>query len=189
MNSPFDEGESRTKRVSESCSHLPGVLGVRDSGSQESLAKRCMELFSEAISTPEIFRITRENFSKFFGDETWFSNHIKSSLEQWLVPGESTSNSDSLYTVLGQDRYFDNVVMKMMPEILFNRLHYRETIEDKNNWHGQISNHVEETFGERIVGVVRGLNRKICLLSTILRLRSSSRSLSRRCYYCRKRAL
>lgn len=98
-----------------------------------------MELFCEAMSTPEILQITREVFSKLPEDETWFSNHIRSSLEQWLAPRESTPNFDSLYTVLGQNHSFDNVVTKMMLKILSSRLCFRETIENPINRHGQIS--------------------------------------------------
>ncbi|KAJ5438138.1 uncharacterized protein N7458_009136 [Penicillium daleae] len=98
-----------------------------------------MELFSELMSTLEILQITREVFSKLPEDETWFSNHIRSCLEQWLGPRESTLNFDSLYTVLGQDHSFDNVVTKMMLEILSSCLCFRETIEGQNSRHRQNS--------------------------------------------------
>ncbi|GFF59769.1 hypothetical protein IFM51744_10042, partial [Aspergillus udagawae] len=155
INSPLDEGEPGITRE-----YRKAVLTYQASRAYklpalEALAKRYMELFSEAMSTPEILRITREVFSKLPEDETWFSNHIKSSLEQWLVPGESASNLDSLYTALGQDHSFDNVVTKMMLEILSCRLRCLETIEDKNNWYGQISNHGDETLGERTAGAVQ----------------------------------
>jgi hypothetical protein len=139
INSPLEEGEPGITRE-----YRRAVLAYQASRAYklpalEALAKRYMEVFSEAMATPEILQITREVFSKLPEDETWFSNHIRSSLEQWLAPRESTSNFDSLYKVLGQDHSFDNVVTKMMLEILSSRLCFRETIEDQNNRHRQNS--------------------------------------------------
>jgi hypothetical protein len=149
INSPLEEGEPGITRE-----YRRAVLAYQASRAYklpalEALAKRYMELFSETMATPEILQITMEVFSKLPEDETWFSNHIRSSLEQWLAPRESTTNFDLLYKVLGQDHSFDNVVTKMMLEILSSRLCFRETIEDQNNSHRQNS-----SAKERLVTVV-----------------------------------
>lgn len=144
INSPLEEGEPGITRE-----YRRAVLAYQASRAYklpalEALAKRYMELFSGAMATTEILQITMEVFSKLPEDETWFSNHIRSSLEQWLVPRESTTNFDSLYKILGQDHFFDNVVTKMMLEILSSRLCFRETIEDQNNRHRHNSSAKEQ---------------------------------------------
>lgn len=110
----------------------------------EVLAKGYIEDFGEEMSTPDTLRITREVLSKLPNDETWLLNHIKLSLEKWLLRDESNIDLDALYTVLGQDHSFDNVVTKMMLEILSSRLFYLGSTEDKTNLHGQLTNHVDE---------------------------------------------
>lgn len=86
INSLLEEGEPGITRE-----YRRAVLAYQVSRAYkllalEALAKRYIELFSGAMATPEILQITMEVFSKLPEDETWFSNHIRSSLEQWLAP-------------------------------------------------------------------------------------------------------
>ncbi|KAJ6021260.1 hypothetical protein N7540_006764 [Penicillium herquei] len=132
IDSPLEEGESKVARE-----YKRAVLAYRASRTYklpalESLAKRYIKIFSESMTTPDILRITREVFPKFFEDETWLPNHIKPSLQQVLLFGETDTNLDALHTIFGEEHSFENVMTRMTLQILSNRLRYWEDQEEKN---------------------------------------------------------
>ncbi|KAJ5709035.1 hypothetical protein N7493_010369 [Penicillium malachiteum] len=99
IDSPLDEGESKIARE-----YKKAVLAYRASRTYklpalESLAKRYIKLFGEAMATSDILQITREVFPKFSKDETWLPNHIKPNLQQFSISGESDTDLDALNTI------------------------------------------------------------------------------------------
>lgn len=100
-----------------------GLVGL------EALTQHYIQRFGDKLSLSDILRETRDIFSKLPEDETWFPNFIKGELQRMLKPSEVAYTLDELYKVLGQNDRFDNMVLKMVLEIL--SVHLRSQSRDE----------------------------------------------------------
>ncbi|KAJ5559396.1 hypothetical protein N7513_001795 [Penicillium frequentans] len=97
----------------------------------ESLAKHYIEHFGEGMSLHDILRLTRNVLSILPEGETWLPNYIQGHLKRLLETADANLRFEELYRSLGHDHYFDNVVMKMVVEMLSDRLRLvSDTLED-----------------------------------------------------------
>ncbi|KAJ5938323.1 hypothetical protein N7466_001457 [Penicillium verhagenii] len=88
-----------------------GILGL------EPLAKHYVEQFGEELSLYDVLRLARDVFSTLPEGETWLPTYIKSHLLR-LKLGNLNTNLLELYSALGHDHHFDNIVMKMVVDML-----------------------------------------------------------------------
>lgn len=88
----------------------------------EHRAHQYIQHFGDKLSLAEILRETNDIFPRDPEDETWFSNYIGGELQRILGRSEISCSLDELYQGLGQNDRFDNIVLKMVVEILHVRL-------------------------------------------------------------------
>ena len=88
----------------------------------EDLARKYIEYFDGELSLLSMLRIIREVFSKLPQDETWLPSYLKKNLQRSFESSKSGFNFDEIYSAVGQDHCFDNALMKIMLEILSNRV-------------------------------------------------------------------
>lgn len=122
IKSPLDNGVSdiaREYRKSVFVYEASRKYGITD---LEKLAYQYLQTFRSELSLSEILRETGDIFSRISEDETWFHDFIKEELRRILGASEIPHNLDELYKGLGQNTRFDNMVLKMVVEILHVRL-------------------------------------------------------------------
>lgn len=122
INSPLDEetcGIAREYRISVLVYHASRKY---DLSGLESLAKHYVEHFGEELSLHDILRLTRGVLSILPEGETWLPNYIEGHLKRLLKFDDPNGNLGELYSSLGHDHQFDNVVMKMVIEMFSVRL-------------------------------------------------------------------
>jgi hypothetical protein len=88
----------------------------------ESLAHQYIQRFRDGLTLSEILRESTDMFLKDPEDKTWFPNFIKGELQRILGSSELACSLHELYGGLGQNDRFDNIVFKMVVEILHVRL-------------------------------------------------------------------
>ncbi|KAJ5150388.1 hypothetical protein N7492_010739 [Penicillium capsulatum] len=84
----------------------------------ETLAKKYIEYFDEAISPFEILRSIKEIFSRLPEDEVWILGYAKRVLQRSFVSGNSRFNIDDFSGIMTDNDSFSRVIMLAMIEIL-----------------------------------------------------------------------
>jgi hypothetical protein len=88
----------------------------------ENLAHRYIQRFGDEFSLSEILEEARDIFSRHPEDETWFPTFIRGELQRILRSFGIKRTLDQLHKSLGQNDRFDNIVLKIVVEILSTRL-------------------------------------------------------------------
>lgn len=94
----------------------------------ENLAHQYIQRFGEGLTLSEILSETSDIFSRQWEDKDWFPDFIRGELQRFLGPSEISRNLDELSKGLGQNDRFDNIVLKIVVDILYARL--RSTSKD-----------------------------------------------------------
>ncbi|KAJ5654767.1 hypothetical protein N7490_001770 [Penicillium lividum] len=122
VSSPLDEGTSdlaREYRRSVLVYHASRTWGLTG---LEVLSQQKMHHLDEELPVLEILPVMRDVFSSLPAGETWLPDYIQGHLQRSLKPNDPRLGLHEFYEVIGQDHQFDNVVMKMIIEILSIRI-------------------------------------------------------------------
>ncbi|GLA78838.1 hypothetical protein AtubIFM55763_000730 [Aspergillus tubingensis] len=122
VNSPLNEGTSdisREYKKSVLIYHASRTYGLLE---LENLAKQKMKQLDEEVPILEVLQITRDIFPSLPAGEAWLPSYIEGKLQRLLAPEDLALGLREFYNILGRDHQFDIVVMKMIFEILSNRL-------------------------------------------------------------------
>ncbi|EED11976.1 hypothetical protein TSTA_000530 [Talaromyces stipitatus ATCC 10500] len=122
IKSPLNKGISdvaREYRKSVFVYEASRKYGIID---LENLAHQYTQRFRDQVSLSEILLETRDIFSRHPEDETWFQTFIRGELQRFLGPSGIARSLDELSKGLGRDDRFDNIVLKIVVEILSVRL-------------------------------------------------------------------
>ncbi|KAH8430988.1 uncharacterized protein LDX57_008650 [Aspergillus melleus] len=122
VNSPLNEGTSdisREYKKSVLIYHASKTYGLLE---LENLAKQKMKQLDEEVPILEVLQITRDIFPSLPAGEAWLPSYIEEKLQRLLAPEDLALGLREFYNILVRDHQFDIVVMKMIFEILSNRL-------------------------------------------------------------------
>ncbi|PYH99224.1 hypothetical protein BO71DRAFT_425378 [Aspergillus ellipticus CBS 707.79] len=122
VNSPLGEGTSdisREYKKSVLAYHASRTYGLPE---LETLAKQKMKQLDKEVPVLEVLQATRDVFSGLPASETWLPIYIEGNLQRLLEPEDPALGLRDVYNILGRDHQFDNLVMKIILEILSVRL-------------------------------------------------------------------
>lgn len=118
VSSPLDEGTSdliREYKRSVLVYQASSTCGIVD---LELIANQKMQQLDEELPILEILRAMRDVFSSLPVGETWLPGCIQGNLQRLLKTEDLGLCLRDFYNILGLDHRFDNVLMKMIPEII-----------------------------------------------------------------------